>query len=113
DVLRRQHGQEVFPAARRVAHGPHRGQGRGISHWPNGVLHGAITQKAASASCVAAGAPTQWAKPPAGPLSWPGTPTGRDDMAKANPLQEQLLKAGLVKKSKVAEVAREQPGRKS
>src|SRR3546814_18700929 len=30
------------------------------------------------------------------------------DMAKANPLQEQLLKAGLVKKSKVAEVAREQ-----
>ncbi len=28
-------------------------------------------------------------------------------MAKANPLQEQLLKAGLVKKSKVAEVARE------
>ena len=30
------------------------------------------------------------------------------DMAKANPLQEQLLKAGLVKKSKLAEVAREQ-----
>lgn len=30
------------------------------------------------------------------------------DMAKANPLQEQLLKAGLVKKSRVAEVAREQ-----
>src|SRR3546814_11576549 len=30
------------------------------------------------------------------------------DMAKANPLQEQLLKAGLVKKSTVAEVAREQ-----
>jgi len=29
-------------------------------------------------------------------------------MAKANPLQEQLLKAGLVKKSKLAEVAREQ-----
>ncbi|HEY0503977.1 MAG TPA: DUF2058 domain-containing protein [Lysobacter sp.] len=29
-------------------------------------------------------------------------------MAKANPLQEQLLKAGLVKKSKVADVAREQ-----
>lgn len=29
-------------------------------------------------------------------------------MAKANPLQEQLLKAGLVKKSKVAEVARQQ-----
>ncbi|MEO7917251.1 MAG: DUF2058 domain-containing protein [Dokdonella sp.] len=29
-------------------------------------------------------------------------------MAKANPLQEQLLKAGLVKKSRVAEVAREQ-----
>ena len=30
------------------------------------------------------------------------------DMAKINPLQEQLLKAGLVKKAKVAEVAREQ-----
>lgn len=30
------------------------------------------------------------------------------DMAKANPLQEQLLKAGLVKKSRVADVAREQ-----
>ena len=29
-------------------------------------------------------------------------------MAKANPLQEQLLKAGLAKKSKVAEAAREQ-----
>ena len=29
-------------------------------------------------------------------------------MAKANPLQEQLLKAGLVKKSKLAEVARQQ-----
>lgn len=29
-------------------------------------------------------------------------------MAKANPLQEQLLKVGLVKKGKVAEVAREQ-----
>jgi uncharacterized protein YaiL (DUF2058 family) len=29
-------------------------------------------------------------------------------MAKINPLQEQLLKAGLVKKAKVAEVAREQ-----
>lgn len=29
-------------------------------------------------------------------------------MAKANPLQEQLLKAGLVKKSKVDQVAREQ-----
>ncbi len=29
-------------------------------------------------------------------------------MAKPNPLQEQLLKAGLVKKSKVAQVAREQ-----
>lgn len=29
-------------------------------------------------------------------------------MAKGNPLQEQLLKAGLVKKSKVAEVARQQ-----
>jgi len=35
-------------------------------------------------------------------------PTRNRDMAKANPLQEQLLKAGLVKKSKVAEVAREQ-----
>jgi uncharacterized protein YaiL (DUF2058 family) len=34
--------------------------------------------------------------------------SGNGDMAKANPLQEQLLKAGLVKKSKVAEVAREQ-----
>ena len=33
---------------------------------------------------------------------------GRCDMAKGNPLQEQLLKAGLVKKSKVAAVAREQ-----
>ena len=30
------------------------------------------------------------------------------DMAKGNPLQQQLLKAGLVKKSKVAEVARQQ-----
>ena len=30
------------------------------------------------------------------------------DMAKGNPLQEQLLKAGLVKKDKVAAVAREQ-----
>src|SRR3546814_17275905 len=30
------------------------------------------------------------------------------DMAKANRLQEQFFKAGLVKKSKVAEVAREQ-----
>ena len=29
-------------------------------------------------------------------------------MAKPNPLQEQLLKAGLVKKSKVAQVARDQ-----
>lgn len=29
-------------------------------------------------------------------------------MAKGNPLQEQLLKAGLVKKSKLAEIAREQ-----
>jgi len=35
-------------------------------------------------------------------------PTRHRDMAKPNPLQEQLLKAGLVKKSKVAEVAREQ-----
>ena len=34
--------------------------------------------------------------------------TRHGDMAKGNPLQEQLLKAGLVKKSKVAEVAREQ-----
>ena len=36
------------------------------------------------------------------------SPMRNRDMAKANPLQEQLLKAGLVKKSKVAEVAREQ-----
>lgn len=36
------------------------------------------------------------------------SPAGNCDMAKPNPLQEQLLKAGLVKKSKVAEVAREQ-----
>jgi len=36
------------------------------------------------------------------------SPVRNVDMAKANPLQEQLLKAGLVKKSKVAEVAREQ-----
>ena len=37
------------------------------------------------------------------------TSPGRNrDMAKANPLQAQLLKAGLVKQSKVAEVAREQ-----
>jgi hypothetical protein len=35
-------------------------------------------------------------------------PTRNRDMAKVTPLQEQLLKAGLVKKSKVAEVAREQ-----
>ncbi len=35
-------------------------------------------------------------------------PTRQRDMAKPNPLQEQLLKAGLVKKSKVAAVAREQ-----
>jgi len=34
--------------------------------------------------------------------------TRNGDMAKGNPLQEQLLKAGLVKKSKLAEVAREQ-----
>ena len=34
--------------------------------------------------------------------------TRNRDMAKGNPLQEQLLKAGLVKKSKLAEVAREQ-----
>jgi uncharacterized protein YaiL (DUF2058 family) len=34
--------------------------------------------------------------------------TRHGDMAKGNPLQEQLLKAGLVKKSKLAEVAREQ-----
>lgn len=38
----------------------------------------------------------------------PNSSARNDDMAKANPLQEQLLKAGLVKKSKVAEVAREQ-----
>ena len=36
------------------------------------------------------------------------SPARNHDMAKVNPLQEQLLKAGLVKKSKVAEVAREQ-----
>lgn len=36
------------------------------------------------------------------------SPARNCDMAKANPLQEQLLKAGLVKKSKLAEVAREQ-----
>lgn len=36
------------------------------------------------------------------------SPTRHRAMAKANPLQEQLLKAGLVKKSKVAEAAREQ-----
>jgi uncharacterized protein YaiL (DUF2058 family) len=36
------------------------------------------------------------------------SPARNRAMAKANPLQEQLLKAGLVKKSKVAEVAREQ-----
>lgn len=35
-------------------------------------------------------------------------PSRQRDMAKPNPLQEQLLKAGLVKKSKVAAVAREQ-----
>ncbi len=35
-------------------------------------------------------------------------PARNRDMAKINPLQEQLLKAGLVKKSKAAEVAREQ-----
>lgn len=35
-------------------------------------------------------------------------PTRQREMAKPNPLQEQLLKAGLVKKSKVAAVAREQ-----
>ena len=37
------------------------------------------------------------------------TPTNSlSTMAKGNPLQQQLLKAGLVKKSRVAEVAREQ-----
>lgn len=36
------------------------------------------------------------------------SPVRNRDMAKGNPLQEQLLKAGLVKKSKLAEVAREQ-----
>ncbi len=36
------------------------------------------------------------------------SPARNRDMAKPNPLQEQLLKAGLVKKSKLAEVAREQ-----
>ena len=35
-------------------------------------------------------------------------PIRNRDMAKLNPLQEQLLKAGLAKKSKAAEVAREQ-----
>jgi uncharacterized protein YaiL (DUF2058 family) len=35
-------------------------------------------------------------------------PTRQQDMAKPNPLQEQLLKAGLAKKSKVTEAAREQ-----
>ena len=34
--------------------------------------------------------------------------TRNRDMAKLNPLQEQLIKAGLAKKSKAAEVAREQ-----
>ena len=38
----------------------------------------------------------------------PKSPMRNRDMAKPNPLQEQLLKAGLVKKAKVAEVAREQ-----
>jgi len=36
------------------------------------------------------------------------SPTRHHDMAKGNPLQEQLIKAGLAKKSKVAQVAREQ-----
>ena len=36
------------------------------------------------------------------------SPTRHHDMAKVNPLQEQLIKAGLAKKSKAAEVAREQ-----
>lgn len=36
------------------------------------------------------------------------TPEELANMAKPNPLQEQLLKAGLVKKSKVTQVAREQ-----
>lgn len=39
-------------------------------------------------------------------MAGPGTRCAQ--MAKANPLQAQLLKAGLVKKSKVAQVAREQ-----
>src|SRR5690606_14037868 len=52
-----------------------------------------------------------------GPLGGPGRvglgydvapPRRSIAMAKANPLQEQLLKAGLVKKSKVSEVARQQ-----
>jgi len=38
----------------------------------------------------------------------PDSPMRNRAMAKPNPLQEQLLKAGLVKKSKVSEVAREQ-----
>ena len=37
-----------------------------------------------------------------------GNRTPNTTMAKANPLQEQLLKAGLVKKSQVSQVAREQ-----
>jgi uncharacterized protein YaiL (DUF2058 family) len=36
------------------------------------------------------------------------SPARHRDMAKGNPLQEQLVKAGLAKKSKVAAVAREQ-----
>src|SRR5690606_38367765 len=48
-----------------------------------------------------------------GGIARPGRYHGRPPpqgiaMAKGNPLQEQLLKAGLVKKSKVSEVAREQ-----
>ena len=36
------------------------------------------------------------------------SPTPMRDMAKTNPIQDQLIKAGLAKKSKVAAVAREQ-----
>jgi uncharacterized protein YaiL (DUF2058 family) len=55
------------------------------------------------ASCLRDGAGSG-----AGGYHRPDSSTRNGDMAKANPLQEQLLKAGLVKKSKVAEVAREQ-----
>jgi uncharacterized protein YaiL (DUF2058 family) len=44
----------------------------------------------------------------AGIMAGIGNRTTKTTMAKANPLQEQLLKAGLVKKSQVSQVAREQ-----